>query len=739
MKQKPIISIIIILLVLLTAIIFFRGNGQNGNDMKTYRAAGTYTETETYQNALITVSGVTIENASFTGSVTVADSVTDGETHLTSCNVAGELFVYGGDTIYISSGSYQKITVEKPGTKVILLGDAKIATLNAKSVCTVVAGENSQITNLIAEKTDGRITVTSQDNGMITTIQANGIADITLSTATKSVTFGPDAAGSTLVANAAVEKIQTGSKVALTLNANVGSLIITGAGEGTTVKLGNNAVVASLGADARVEITGEGSITSATTNNAANITGTITPGTLAVTTTPLVNDPSGGLMVSKSTSQTGTTSGSSSSGTTSSFNATYASDSSTNADTLWYSESSTSGSLINPKYEVPVTEPSDETTFVSVTGIQVLPVEADVLMGNTLILTADIRPENATNKAVAWESANPGIATVYNGVVTPVSNGQVMIVARTADGDKTDFCKVTVKTSITAVTMIDSIDAVNHSVSETIDYNADYTLPIYVTAQGYGSSDLFSCSVNWTPESADSKKVGESTYVGTLTMPGGYVNLDGIQPTIKLTVRPQPVITVTSSISSQRIYLNGNPAPIRVDATVSEGKALNYQWFKRVNTVDTTIDGATESTYDPGVSKTSGTVYYYCTITADDAETVTKLAGIVVTGTDPASLAALSELPQITLEPGSTSLITAGSPVSLSVEASVDDGTLIYQWFTSTEAVAAEGTAIAGATDKTLNLTAPDPSGTTYYYVEVTNAEYGCSPTTAVSRPYLLK
>ncbi|MBC3803866.1 hypothetical protein GH808_05375 [Acetobacterium fimetarium] len=737
MKQKPIISIIIILLVLLTAIIFFRDNGQNGNDMKTYRAAGTYSETATYQNALITVSGVTIENATFTGNVTVADSVTDGETHLTSCNVAGELFVYGGDTIYISSGAYQKITVEKPGTKVILLGDAKVTTLDAKSVCTVVAGEKSQITNLIAEKTDGRIAVTSQDNGTITNIQANGIADITLSTAIRNVTFGPDAAGSTLVANAAVEKIQAGSKVALTLNANVGSLIITGAGEGTTVKLGNNAVVASLGADARVEITGEGSITSATTNNAANITGTITPGTLAVTTTPLVNDPSGGLMVSKSTSQAATTGGSSSSGTTS-FSATYATGD-TRADTLWYSESSTSGNLINPKYEVPVTEPSDEPAFVSVTGIQVLPIEADVLMGNTLILSADIRPENATNKAVVWESANPGIATVYNGVVTPVSNGQVMIVARTADGDKTAFCKVTVKTSITAVTMIDSIDAVNHSVSETIDYNADYTLPICVTVQGYGSSDVFSCSVNWAPESADNKKVGESTYVGTLTMPDGYVNYDGIQPTIKLTVRSQPVITVTSGLSSQRIYLNGNPAPISVDATVSQGKTLSYQWFKRINTVDTTIDGATESTYDPGVSKTSGTVYYYCTITADNAETVTKLAGIVVTGSDPASPTALSELPQITSEPESTSLITAGSPVSLTVEASVDDGTLTYQWFTSPEAVAADGTAIAGATDKTLNVTAPDPSGSTCYYVEITNAEYGCSPTTAVSRPYLLK
>jgi len=728
MKQKPFISIIIILLVLLTAIIFFRDSGQVGSEMKSYNEAGTYTAKETYKNAEITASGVTIENATFTGNVSIADSIIDGEIHLTSCDVNGELFVYGGDTIYLNNGSYQKVTVDKQGVKIILLGDARIDTLDAKSPCTIVASEKSKITNLIVEKTASRTAITSQDNGTISTIQANGIADIILNTPTKSVTFGSDAAGSTLVANATVEKIQTESKIMLTINANVGSLIITGAGGGTTVTLGNNATIASLGTDALVEISGSGSVTSATTNNASNLTGTITPGTINITTAPLSNDPTGGLMISTNTSKTSTTSTAKTSGTSGTA-------ASLTDNTAWYAESGNSSNLINPKYDNLAVDTPVNSDSVSVTSIQVLPVEADIFMGSTLTLNADIRPENATDKNVYWESANPTIATVSNGLVTPISNGEVMIVARTQDGDKTDFCKVTVKTNITAVTMIDTIDAVNNNISESIAYNENYTLPVSVMIRGYGSNNTFSCSVTWTPESADNKKVGETTYVGTLIMPGGYYNFDNIQPKIKLTVKSQPVITISSVLTSQRIYLNGNPAPLSCDATVTEGKTLSYQWFQRIGNVDTTLDGATGSSYDPDQSTTSGTIYYYCTLTAENAEPVTRLAGIVVTSYNPADPAALAEMPKITSQPTSIST-SASSPVSLSVEANVDNGgTLTYQWFSRTEAISAEGTAIPGATGKTHNFNAPDTTGTTYYYVEITNTEAGRSSTTSVSLP----
>ena len=140
----------------------------------------------------------------------------------------------------------------------------------------------------------------------------------------------------------------------------------------------------------------------------------------------------------------------------------------------------------------------------------------------------------------------------------PCFHGEVTITARTQDGDKTDTSKVTVKTNISAVTMINTINAVNNSIAETIAYDSSYTLPVVVIVQGYGG-EVFPCTVNWSPNAVDTKKVGETTYTGTLVMPAGYVNLNNIQASIVLTVLAQPVITASSEMTSQRIYLNDGP------------------------------------------------------------------------------------------------------------------------------------------------------------------------------------
>lgn len=773
MKKNSIISIIIILLILLTAILFVRGCSQEGSEMKTYNVAGTYTETTTYQNANITVSGVNIENATYTGNVSITDAVADGDIRLTNSAVQGELMVQGGGTVYLDGGTYQNITLEKQDVKLVLLGEAVVENLTVRSAANIVVDNQSKVKTLTVDKTASRTSITTQANGTIENLQSRGISDIVLNTPTKLVGFGPNAGGSTLVANAIVDKIVAESKVVLTLNANVGSVLLTSTGEGTSITLGNNAVIASLGTEARVEIKGEGSVTSATTNNLLNITGTITPDVVYITTKPVVTDPNGGMTISTNTSRTADSTGSSSSSSN------------------WFSSDSSSGSIINSKYESSTLNPVDPTpspsptppsppSNISVTGIQVTPVEADVIMGNTLKLNTVVFPENATNQTVLWESSNPSIATVTNGVVTPVSNGEVTITARTQDGDKTDTSKVTVKTNISAVTMINTINAVNNSISETIAYDSSYTLPVVVIVQGHGS-DIFPCTVNWSPNTVDTKKVGETTYTGTLVMPAGYVNLNNIQASIILTVQAQPIITASSEMSSQRIYLNEDPTPVFVEASVTEDKVLTYQWSQRIGDVETPLPEVTGPIYDPPISTTPGTVYYNCVITSENAAPVTVLAGIVVTSaepgtiTDPVDPAAtpdqtesvnpvvstgFSEKPTITSQPTSISQLTGvalaaslaqatntaqaalGStkaesiPAAFSVEASVNDGgTLTYQWFESKSLINADGTAISGATNKTLDVNASGPAGTTYYYVEITNTKAGCLPETTVSLP----
>ncbi len=90
---------------------------------------------------------------------------------------------------------------------------------------------------------------------------------------------------------------------------------------------------------------------------------------------------------------------------------------------------------------VTVHESETEVVEVSISGA------ATVLVGNTIHLTANIKPDNAKNKKVTWKSSNNSIATVdENGYVRGLKEGAVTITATTENG-KTATYKVTVKNS----------------------------------------------------------------------------------------------------------------------------------------------------------------------------------------------------------------------------------------------------------------------------------------------------
>lgn len=85
------------------------------------------------------------------------------------------------------------------------------------------------------------------------------------------------------------------------------------------------------------------------------------------------------------------------------------------------------------------------TKDVTLTGIDLDKVTAEVMVGSDLNLTVIYTPVDATNKNISWESSNTGIATVDNGVVTGVALGAATIKA-VSDEDNTlqVTCEVTV-------------------------------------------------------------------------------------------------------------------------------------------------------------------------------------------------------------------------------------------------------------------------------------------------------
>ncbi len=72
--------------------------------------------------------------------------------------------------------------------------------------------------------------------------------------------------------------------------------------------------------------------------------------------------------------------------------------------------------------------------------------------GATGTLVATVNPTEATNKNVTWTSSNETVATVADGIVTPLSVGSTTITVTTDDSSKNATCEVTVTTATVPVT-----------------------------------------------------------------------------------------------------------------------------------------------------------------------------------------------------------------------------------------------------------------------------------------------
>lgn len=69
-----------------------------------------------------------------------------------------------------------------------------------------------------------------------------------------------------------------------------------------------------------------------------------------------------------------------------------------------------------------------------VTSITLNPETATILKGKTLTIEATVLPENAEDKTLTWTSSNPTVATVNDGVVEALAQGEAIITATSANG-----------------------------------------------------------------------------------------------------------------------------------------------------------------------------------------------------------------------------------------------------------------------------------------------------------------
>ena len=87
-------------------------------------------------------------------------------------------------------------------------------------------------------------------------------------------------------------------------------------------------------------------------------------------------------------------------------------------------------------------------SVVEITGVTLDKSEAEIQIGEELVLNATLIPENATDKSLTWTSDKESVATVSGGKVTGISEGTATINGTAANGMSAS-CVVTVKAAHT--------------------------------------------------------------------------------------------------------------------------------------------------------------------------------------------------------------------------------------------------------------------------------------------------
>ena len=249
-----------------------------------------------------------------------------------------------------------------------------------------------------------------------------------------------------------------------------------------------------------------------------------------------------------------------------------------------------------------------EPTTVAVSSIKLSRNAISLSVGETVVLTATVSPENASDKSVTWTSSDPNVATVADGKVSAIATGSATITARC--GNVEAKCAVTVSPiEITAIQI--SKTAVSLSVGETVVLTA--------TVSPENASDK---SVTWTSSDpnvatvADGKVSAIATGSATITARCGNVEA-------KCAVTVSPIEITAIQISKTAVSLSVGETVV-LTATVSPENASDKSvtWTSSDPNVATVADGKVSAiaTGSATITARCGNVEAKCAVTVSPIE-----------------------------------------------------------------------------------------------------------------------
>ena len=167
--------------------------------------------------------------------------------------------------------------------------------------------------------------------------------------------------------------------------------------------------------------------------------------------------------------------------------------------------------------------------YVAVASVTITDKKAAMLEGEKYTFKAGVKPDDATDKTIAWTSSNTAAATVNaaTGEVTAVAAGTTTITA--AAGDKSDACELTVQAETVEVDEI----VMTETEPVTIDEFGTVTLAVTFTPP-----DATDQTLTWTSDNPDVATVenGVVTAVGEGTCTITAETANGKTATVTITI-----------------------------------------------------------------------------------------------------------------------------------------------------------------------------------------------------------
>lgn len=261
------------------------------------------------------------------------------------------------------------------------------------------------------------------------------------------------------------------------------------------------------------------------------------------------------------------------------------------------------------------------------------------------------------------------------------------------------------------------------------DFSENSCLGMYAyNFNGYKTTNCYYQNDNITKDSsgATGKSIADMKDATFVTALGeGYVADTGINdgyPILKwqagigqgaptITAQPQGRVYSETDTSVEAITIE---AALPGKGEIGSQGTLGYQWYSNTaksNEGGTLINGADKASYTPSIENGKGTTYYYCVVT----NTFDEARAVSVTSDPCAIIVVEGDLvaPIISTQPQAITLVQNMPAKELSVEATLDSGSLAYQWYKGTKADGSDLSIIANATKATY---APETSESGIFY-----------------------